>query len=61
MIENLQTVLNFAREKKLSHATIYNRIKSGELKVITIDGIKFIDKNSHAEAKKSGRHKKNHG
>jgi predicted site-specific integrase-resolvase len=41
-LNNLKTVNNYAREKSVSTTTIYNWIKEGKVKVVIIDGVKFI-------------------
>ena len=44
MIENLMTVRNYAKRKKVTTQCVYYWIKNGIVKVVEIDGIKFIQK-----------------
>ena len=41
-IENVQTVKNYAYDKRVTVPTIYRHIKEGKLKGIEIDGVKFV-------------------
>jgi len=41
-IENVQTVKNYAYDKRVTVPTVYNHIKAGKLKGIEIDGVKFV-------------------
>ena len=42
-MKNLISVATYARAKKISTTTVYNWIESGKLKMVEIDGKKFID------------------
>jgi len=41
-IENVQTVKNYAYDKRVTVPTIYRHIKEGKLKGVEIDGVKFV-------------------
>ena len=41
-ITKVKTVENYAKDYNLSRTTVYKRIKQGDLKTITIDGVNFI-------------------
>ena len=41
-ITKCKTVENYAKDYNLSRTTVYKRIKQGDLKTITIDGVNFI-------------------
>lgn len=38
----LKTVTNFAKDEGVTRQAIYIRAKKGELKLIEIDGVKFV-------------------
>lgn len=38
----LKTITNYAKEEGVTRQTIYAREKAGTIKVIEIDGVKFI-------------------
>lgn len=42
-ITKLIKVSNYAKREGVERGTIYARIKAGELKVVDIDGVKFIE------------------
>jgi hypothetical protein len=38
----LKTVENYSKDYGVSKPTVYKRLKSGELKKVTIDGVTFV-------------------
>jgi hypothetical protein len=48
-IEKLMTVSNYAKLKDLTRQHVYRLIKSGELTLVEIDGIKFIYLNEKSQ------------
>lgn len=40
----LMTVSNYAKEKGVTRATIYNWAKSGSVNIIELDGVMFVHK-----------------
>lgn len=42
-LENLKTVKSIAHEYNYSQVYLYRLIKKGAIKVVTIDGVMFID------------------
>lgn len=41
-IDNVQTVKNYAYDKRVTVPTIYRHIKEGKLKGVNIDGVQFV-------------------
>lgn len=41
-INNVQTVKNYAYDKRVTVPTIYRHIKEGKLKGVNIDGVQFV-------------------
>jgi hypothetical protein len=41
-IKTLQTVRNYSFDVRLTTAAVYKKIKSGVLKSVEIDGVKFV-------------------
>ena len=39
----LITVTNYAKKYGMTRQTVYNKAKSKEVKIVEIDGVKFID------------------
>lgn len=42
--KNLQRISTYAREHDITVAGVYKRIEAGKVKVVEIDGVKFIEK-----------------
>ena len=43
MIHNLMTIKNYALKQKVTPSYIYKLVKEGKMKVVSIDGVQFID------------------
>lgn len=54
-IENLLTVKNFAKQVGYSSANIYMLAKRNKLKIIDVDGVKFVDLQMNKEKFKERR------
>lgn len=44
-MENLVRVSTYAKSKDISPTAVYLRVKQGKVKIVEIDGMKFVDLN----------------